>query len=89
MKAANWIDQIKTRHGWDSDYRVAKEIGLSRGTISIYRTRQSTLDEEALRQSICPIAPESRRADTDQRPLPFSDIPSARQYRGASKPAWY
>eukprot|EP01031_Cornospumella_fuschlensis_P003352 gene3352-4169_t len=47
MKAAEWIDRVKKQRGWDSDYRVAKEIGLSRQTVSTYRARQSTLDEDA------------------------------------------
>jgi len=46
MKAAEWIDRLKTVKGWDSDYRVAKELGISRTTISNYRGRQSTLDED-------------------------------------------
>ncbi len=46
MKAAEWIDRVKDRNGWDSDYRVAKELGLGRQTVSTYRSRDSTLDEE-------------------------------------------
>lgn len=47
MKAAEWIDRVKAKRGWDSDYRVAKELGLSRATVSKYRTRTPTLDEES------------------------------------------
>lgn len=47
MKAADWIDQVKIKNGWGSDYRVAKELGISATTISMYRSRSSTLDEEA------------------------------------------
>lgn len=47
MKAADWIDRIKVAKHWDSDYRVAKELGLSRNTISTYRGgRSNTMDEE-------------------------------------------
>lgn len=46
MKAAEWIDRVKEKRGWDSDYRVAKELGLSRATVSKYRTRTPTLDED-------------------------------------------
>lgn len=46
MKAAEWIDRVKLARGWDSDYRVAKEIGVGRATVSKYRTRESTLDED-------------------------------------------
>lgn len=47
MKAAEWIDKIKTVRGWNSDYRVAQELHLSRNTISTYRGgRSQTMDEE-------------------------------------------
>lgn len=46
MKAAEWIDRVKTARGWDSDYRAAKELGISRNNISNYRTKTPTLDED-------------------------------------------
>ena len=46
MKAAEWIDRVKAARGWESDYRAAKELGIGRQTISTYRNRDSTLDEE-------------------------------------------
>lgn len=46
MKAADWIDRIKKSHGWDSDYRVAKELALSRQAVSDYRKKDTTMDEE-------------------------------------------
>lgn len=46
MKAAEWIDRVKKTTGIESDYGVAKALGLSRTTISTYRVRPSTLDEE-------------------------------------------
>jgi transcriptional regulator with XRE-family HTH domain len=46
MKAADWIDQAKEACGWESDYRAAKELGLSKNTISNYRHRTPTLDDE-------------------------------------------
>lgn len=46
MKAAAWIDKVKAARGWESDYRVAKELGISRNTISNYRTKTPTLDED-------------------------------------------
>ena len=46
MKAADWIDRVKKQRGWDSDYRVAKELGMSRASVSNYRSRTPTLDEE-------------------------------------------
>lgn len=47
MKAAEWIDRVKTARGWDSDYRVAKELGLSRQSVSKYRGNTQTMDEDA------------------------------------------
>lgn len=46
MKASEWIDEIKALRGWPSDYKVAKELGVSRNTISMYRTKTPTMDEE-------------------------------------------
>lgn len=46
MKAADWIDRVKTAKKWESDYRVAKELLLSRNTISNYRVgARHTMDE--------------------------------------------
>ena len=47
MKAAEWIDRVKSINGIASDYGVAKALGLSRTTVSGYRSRSSTLDEDA------------------------------------------
>lgn len=47
MKAADWIDRVKSINGIASDYGVAKALGLSRTTVSGYRSRLSTLDEDA------------------------------------------
>ena len=46
MKASGWIDRIKTVKHWESDYRVAKELGVGRATVSRYRCNDVTLDEE-------------------------------------------
>lgn len=46
MKAAEWIDRVKAARGWDSDYRVAKELALSRQTVSGYRGKITTMDED-------------------------------------------
>lgn len=47
MKAADWIDRLKAERGWDSDYRAAKELGLSRNTISNYRSKaDATMDDD-------------------------------------------
>lgn len=46
MKASEWIDKVKTTHGWESDYKVSKELGLSRQTVSDYRHKTPTMDEE-------------------------------------------
>ena len=46
MKASEWIDRVKIEKGWDTDYRVAKELGVNRNNLSNYRTKTPTLDEE-------------------------------------------
>jgi ParB-like chromosome segregation protein Spo0J len=45
MKAADWIDRVKAKRQIDSDYGVAKLLGLSRQSVSGYRSRIPTLDE--------------------------------------------
>lgn len=46
MKAAEWIDKVKAARGWESDYRVAKELGFNPNTISNYRATPRTMDEK-------------------------------------------
>jgi transcriptional regulator with XRE-family HTH domain len=46
MKAAEWIDRVKMSRGWETDYRAAKELGVHRNTLSNYRTKTPTLDED-------------------------------------------
>lgn len=46
MKAAFWIDRVKTARALDSDYGVAKLLGIGRATVSRYRSADSTLDED-------------------------------------------
>lgn len=46
MKAVQWIDRAKLEKGWNSDYRTAKELGITRSAISVYRRNTAaTLDE--------------------------------------------
>lgn len=47
MKAAEWIDRVKSARDLESDYKVAKALGITRSAVSHYRigTRQ-TLDED-------------------------------------------
>lgn len=47
MKASDWIDRVKTAKGIDSDYGVAKALGLHRATVSKYRHSTPTLDEDS------------------------------------------
>ena len=47
MKAFEWIDRVKTARGIESDYAAAKALGIAKQTISMYRSRESTLDENA------------------------------------------
>lgn len=46
MKAADWIDRVKAVKGIESDYGAAKALGMSRQTISSYRSKTPTLDED-------------------------------------------
>lgn len=46
MKAAEWIDRVKAVKGIGSDYGAAKALGLSRQTVSNYRSKTPTLDED-------------------------------------------
>ena len=45
MKAAVWIDRVKSANGWESDYRTAKELGCKPHTISMYRSNETLMDE--------------------------------------------
>lgn len=45
MKAAEWIDRVKIAKGFESDYRVSKELGLTRQAISEYRNKSVTLND--------------------------------------------
>lgn len=47
MKAFEWIDRVKSARGIESDYAAAKLLGVNKSTISQYRSRESTLDEDA------------------------------------------
>jgi transcriptional regulator with XRE-family HTH domain len=46
MKASEWIDRVKEKRGWETDYRVSKELFVHRSTIGGYRTKIPTFDEE-------------------------------------------
>jgi predicted transcriptional regulator len=47
MKAAHWIDRLKEARGWPTDYKAAKELGISRRTVSNYRQYPDrTMDDD-------------------------------------------
>jgi len=46
MKASEWIDRVKKTTGIESDYGAAKALGVSRATVSKYRSTTTTLDED-------------------------------------------
>ncbi|EYC51438.1 hypothetical protein AZ34_10310 [Hylemonella gracilis str. Niagara R] len=47
MKAIDWIDRAKAARGWESDYKAAQELGITRSAVSKYRSSvTATLDEE-------------------------------------------
>lgn len=46
MKAIEWIDKVKTARHVESDYAAAKVLGISKQTVSQFRTRGTTMDED-------------------------------------------
>lgn len=67
MKASDWIDRIKSARGWNSDYRVAKELDLSRSTVSIYRSKiDSTMDEDTSIKVACVLGERPEAVLLDQ-----------------------
>lgn len=83
MRAAEWIDRVKAVKGWESDYRVAKETGIRPNSVSTYRTKGSTMDDEAAFKvaAILGISPEialadqaRERAKSDQSKRAWSSI---------------
>lgn len=47
MKASEWIDRVKLERGWESDYRAAQELGITRSLVSQYKTgKVITLDSD-------------------------------------------
>lgn len=45
MKAAEWIDRVRAKNGYPSDYAVAKALGFKGNTISMYRSHGGTMDD--------------------------------------------
>lgn len=48
MKASAWIDKVKAARGWDSDYRVAKELDFKPQTISGYRAKPDSVMDDRI-----------------------------------------
>lgn len=46
MRAIEWIDKVKAAHHVESDYAAAKVIGVGKQTVSNFRTRGTTMDED-------------------------------------------
>jgi transcriptional regulator with XRE-family HTH domain len=47
MKASEWIDRVKLERGWETDYRAAQELGITRSLVSQYKTgKVVTLDSD-------------------------------------------
>ena len=40
------MDKVKAARGWETDYRLAKELGINKQTVSSYRGKVQTLDED-------------------------------------------
>lgn len=41
----DFLNAVKARHGIESDYALAKKIGITRAAVSSYRNRKSLLDD--------------------------------------------
>lgn len=46
MKAIEWIDRVKAAKGIESDYGVAKFLQLKPQSVSGYRSKTATMNEE-------------------------------------------
>jgi transcriptional regulator with XRE-family HTH domain len=46
MKTVDWLAECKQKFGVESDYALAKRLGVSQQTISSYRTGRSRLDDD-------------------------------------------
>lgn len=46
MNTIEYLDAVKSRYNWTSDYRLAKEMGLSQSRMSNYRCGKSEMDEQ-------------------------------------------
>lgn len=47
MRAELWIDRVKSAKGLPSDYAAAAILGMTRSSVSKYRSKTPTFDEEA------------------------------------------
>lgn len=47
MDTIAYLDAVKARYHWESDYKLAKELGMSKSRISGYRCGKSSMDESA------------------------------------------
>jgi len=45
MNTIQYIDAVKARYNWESDYKLAKEMQVSRARISNYRNGKQGMDE--------------------------------------------
>lgn len=46
MSTVDYLDQLKARYNWNSDYKLAKELGISQSRISNYRSGKQNMDDE-------------------------------------------
>lgn len=45
MNSIDYLDAVKTRYNWESDYKLAKELNISRSRMSAYRNCKNTLGD--------------------------------------------
>lgn len=50
MNSADFLDALKHKNEWPTDYRLGKELGIAQARISMYRTGKRQFDEAACRK---------------------------------------
>lgn len=61
MNTIQYLDAVKTRHKWTSDYKLAQELQITRQAMSKYRHGKITIGDEMCLKvaNLLEIAPES------------------------------
>ncbi len=46
METIKYLDMLKQRYNWPSDYRLAKELNISQSRMSNYRCGKTSMDDD-------------------------------------------